>query len=340
MATAKSALPVVFGAMTIGKPGVEGVRVTELSDAKAMLDTFQSHGHNEIDTARLYGGGSSEEYLGQTDWQGRGLVMDTKLYPNKGRQMGNMSSNIYSHSPEDLRRGLKQSLEALKAEKIDMWYLHGPDRNTPFEDTLREVNNLYKEGYFTRFGISNYMSWEVAKICEICEKNGWIKPSVYQGIYNALHRAIEPELMPCLRHYNIALYAFQPLAGGFLTSRYRRDMSNDQFESGSRFDPKRWQGNLHRGRYWNDYYFDALDRIRPVLQKHNLTETEAAFGWLCHHSEMSKEKGDKIIIGASSVKQLEQNLADLERGPLPEEVVEILNASWLNVKGVVPRYFH
>lgn len=337
--SAKSALPVVFGAMTFGDPGLEGVRVTEVSGANAILDVFQSHGHVEIDTARMYGGGSSEEYLEKANWKGRGLIMDTKLYPNAGKHMP-MRANIYSHKPEDVRRGLSDSLAALKTDKIDLWYLHGPDRNTPFEDTLREVNNLYREGYFTRFGISNYMSWEVAKICEICEKNGWIQPSVYQGIYNALHRAIEPELIPCLRHYGIALYAFQPLAGGFLTSRYRRDMSDNDFESGSRFDPKRWQGNLHRGRYWNDLYFDALDIIRPTLRKHGFTEAECALRWLTHHSEMSKEKGDKIIIGASSATQLEQNLVDLEKGPLPQDVLDAVDAAWLRVKGVVPKYFH
>lgn len=125
------------------------------------------------------------------------------------------------------------SLKALNASQIDTWYLYAPDRNTPFEDTLREVNNLYKEGYFLRFGIGNFMSWEVAQICEICEKNGWIKPSVYQGLYNALHRAIEPELVPCLRHYGIVLEGVQPLASGLLTSRYRRDMAESEHESSS-----------------------------------------------------------------------------------------------------------
>jgi aflatoxin B1 aldehyde reductase len=91
--------------------------------------------------------------------------MDTKLYPNKGKGMGETTAQ-YSHSPEDLRRGLLASLKALKTEKIDMWYLHGPDRSTPYEDTLREVNNLHKEGYFSRFGISNFQSWEVAQICK------------------------------------------------------------------------------------------------------------------------------------------------------------------------------
>jgi aflatoxin B1 aldehyde reductase len=61
------------------------------------------------------------------------------------------------------------------------------------------------------------MAWEVAQICEICDRNGWIKPSVYQGIYNAIHRAVEPELFPCLRHYGMAFYNYNPLAGGVHT---------------------------------------------------------------------------------------------------------------------------
>jgi Aldo/keto reductase family len=155
--------------------GIEMTRVFTLKDATTILDTFQKYGHNEIDTSRVYGEGSSEEYLGNLDWRKRGLIMDTKLYPTYVSP--HMAKESYSHKPEDLRKGLMASLEALKTDKLDMWYLHGPDRATPFEDTLREVNNLHKEGYFERFGISNYYSWEVAKICEICKKNGWIMPT-------------------------------------------------------------------------------------------------------------------------------------------------------------------
>ena len=71
------------------------------------------------------------------------------------------------------------SLKALKTDKVDMWYLHGPDRTTDFEITLKAVDELQKEGYFRRFGISNYMAWEVARICEICREKGYIMPSVY-----------------------------------------------------------------------------------------------------------------------------------------------------------------
>ena len=139
-------------------------------------------------------------------------------------------------------------MKALKADKLELWYLHGPDRKTPFEDTRRGINGMYKERYFKAFGISNYQSWEVAKICQLCEQNGWIKPSVDQGLYNVWHRTLEAELIPCLRNYGIALYCFNPLAGGFLSGKLKRDQ--DDVETGGRFDPNNSQGQLHRGRYW------------------------------------------------------------------------------------------
>jgi aflatoxin B1 aldehyde reductase len=215
--------------------------VHSLEESAAILDVFQKFGHNEIDTARTYGGGSSEEYLGQLKLKERGIVLDTKLSPNKRFQSPTLG---YNHSPADVRRGLLDSLKALNTDKFDMWYLHAPDRTTPYEDTLREVNKLYEEGYFRRFGISNYAAWEVAQIVEICIRNGWKRPDVYQGVYNALHRGVEPELFPCLRYYGIAFYQFNPVAGGFLTDRYQRESS--QIEAGSRFDPNRTQGKSYR----------------------------------------------------------------------------------------------
>lgn len=264
--------------------------------------------------------------------------MDTKLYPTATKDMKFLTPELYTHSAEDVRRGLLNSLEALRSKTVDMWYLHGPDRTTPFEVTLAEVDKLHKEGYFKRFGISNYQSWEVAQICEICKKNGWIMPSAYQGIYNALHRGIEPELFPCLRHYGIALYGFQPLAGGFLTGRYQRDSSD--FVEGSRFDPKRAQGKLHHGRYWKPEYFDALETIQAAAAKHGVTMAEVALRWIMHHSLIKADKGDAVIIGASSARQLEANLTDMEKGPLPEDVVKALDDGWEMVKGRVPNYWH
>jgi len=73
------------------------------------------------------------------------------------------------------------SLKVLKTDKVNMWYLHGPDRTAPYEVTLKAVNDLHKEGYFRRFAISNYMAWEAAHICEICKQNGYVMPSILPG---------------------------------------------------------------------------------------------------------------------------------------------------------------
>ena len=199
------------------------------------------------------------------------------------------------------------------------------------------MNELYKAGYFRRFGISNYPAWEVAQICELCERNGWKKPDVYQGMYHALQRTVEPELFPCLRRYDIAFYAFNPVAGGMLTDRYQRDTV--EHEAGSRYDPKQVQGTFFRRRYWNDAYFDALDLIRPVALKLGMSTAEAAVRWVSHHSLMERDLGDAIIVGASGAVQLEENLANLEKGPLPEEMVKAFEQGWEVVKGAAGPYF-
>lgn len=315
--------------------GAEQARVHDLADCAKILDVFQSHGHNEIDTARVYGGGSSEEYLGQLQWQQRGLILDTKLSPRSRLTPG---VKTYTHKKDDLQPALLESLDALQSDHVDMWYLHAPDHQTPYAETLAAVNELHKAGYFTRFGISNYAAWEVAQICELCARHGWKKPDVYQGVYNALHRAVEPELFSCLREYGIAFYEFNPVGGGMLTDKYARDTV--EHEAGSRFDPKRTQGANYRGRYWNDAYFDALDVIRPVAKKLGLTTAEAAVRWVSHHSLMKREHGDAVIIGASSAAQLEENLVNLEKGPLPDEMVEAFDQGWAIVKGICKPYFH
>jgi len=116
--------------------------------------------------------------------------------------------------------------------KVQIFYLHAPDNNTPIEETLKEVNNLHKEGKFDELGLSNYaaysslpskllfaltcaFSWQVVDICHLCERNGWIKPTVYQGMYNVITRSIEAELFVAIRKFGLRFYVFNPLAGTF-----------------------------------------------------------------------------------------------------------------------------
>ncbi|KAF8210978.1 Aldo/keto reductase [Mycena galopus ATCC 62051] len=330
----KTALNVVMGAMTFGEPGNDGARVDNVQDVEAIFDLFLKHGHNEIDTARAYCAGTSEVLLGKTAWQAKGILIASKLYPLHPHN----PAVTGPHTPEGLRKALMTSLKALSTDKLDIWYLHAPDRSTPYEVTLKAIDELYREGHFKKFGISNYMSWEVAEMVGICKQHGYVQPAVYQGSYNAIHRLVEPELFPALRKFGIAFYGYNPLAGGFFTDRY---MSIDaKAETGSRFDPERFQGKAFRGRYWKPEYFAALASVRTVASAHGLTMSEVALRWVAHHSFMRSESGDAVIIGGSSLKHIEENLIDLEKGPLPDDVVAALDAAWADVKGTSSSYFN
>ncbi|TCD62545.1 hypothetical protein EIP91_006750 [Steccherinum ochraceum] len=344
--TQKSPLNVVFGAMTFGREGNEGIRVSDLETASAILDVFQKHGHSEIDTARSYGGGTSETLLGELEWQKRGLKMETKLYANAaapGYTLYGDPARI-SHSPEDLRKHLEISLKELKTDCLEIWYLHAPDRSTPFEVTFKALDELYKEGKFRRLGVSNFMAWEVAEVVTLCRANGWIQPTVYQGIYNAMHRLVEPELFPCLRKFGLSFYAYNPLGGGFFTGRYNTSSpssSSPSIEEGSRFDPTRKQGQYYRWRYWSAPYFRALQIVQAACDAHtpHLRMGAVALRWIAHHSKLKRECGDAVVVGASCVRHVEENLGDLEGGCLPEAVLRALDEAYEVVKGHETRYW-
>ncbi|GAA5887498.1 hypothetical protein JCM6882_001430 [Rhodosporidiobolus microsporus] len=330
MPSTKTAIPVTLGLMTWGTEGAEMARVHDVKECEKMLDIFLSHGHNEVDSALIYGHGSSEEYLGKIDWKSRNVVVDTKLAP------GNYDGRDVKFTLDSIRKWMDVQLKAIGTDSLDMWYLHMPDTTTPLTETLEAVNTLYKEGKFKRFGVSNYSAWQVTAMFHIADKNGWVKPTAYQGIYNALHRSVEPELFPVLRAYGLSFYAYNPLCGGFFTGQVKRDES---VEKGSRFDAGTKQGANYRARYLNDQYYQALDLVQPVAEKHGLTLPEIAFRWVSHHSLLAADKRDNILIGASSIKHLEANLADLEKGELPEEVVKVLDEAWEIVKPVAMQYF-
>ena len=203
--------------------------------------------------------------------------------------------------------------------KVQVYYL-GPDRSVPQSDIFRGVNVVHQEGLFAQLGLGSFTAWEVAQICELCDREGWVKPSVYQGKYNALHRAVEPELFPCLRHYGIKFYANEPVGGGF-------------FAGGESHERNK------KGSYGNEEYFAAMELLSPVIEKYGFSLRECALRWLAHHSMLDGEKGDAVVMGASNAAHLENNLGDLEKGPLPDEVVRILDRAWERIRGVSWKYW-
>lgn len=182
---------VILGLMTFGPPGSEakGGRITDLDEYNKNLDYFQQRGYNEVDTARAYIAGDQEAFTQEARWKDRGLTLATKCFPV---QPGD-------HSPEKLRASLEKSLKELGADCVDIFYLHAPDRKTPFEETLKAADELFKEGKFVQLGLSNFAAWEVAEIWNIAHERGLVKPTIYQAMYNAITRDIERELVPALR---------------------------------------------------------------------------------------------------------------------------------------------
>lgn len=146
-------------------------------------------------------------------------------------------------------------------------------------------------------------------------------------MYNCLTRAIEEELVPCCRKFGLDILVYNPLAGGVLSGRYK---SKEYSDDGGRFSSSNTGfGAMYRDRYFRDDNFEALKVIQPVADKLGLTLLEIAFRWLVHHSKLKvKDGNDGVVIGISSLAQLKSNLDNLEKGPLPDEVVEILNKAW------------
>ncbi|KAI7849550.1 Aldo/keto reductase [Circinella umbellata] len=315
---------IILGTMTFGK--TESSRITDTSVINSIINKFGEYGYKELDTARVYCAGTTEEVLADLGVVNQ-FKIATKVAP---RTPGD-------HEPEKLKKFFYTSLEKLKLKKVDIFYLHAPDHATPIEDTLGAVQELYKEGLFERFGLSNYAAWQVSAIYEIMKCKNWVLPSVYQGMYNALTRDVEHELFKCLEKYKIIFNAYNPLAGGLLSPHYE-DLQT-RVENYSRFDPNTSQGQQYRDRYWNQIYFEAVSKVHEVAKQNGLSPTDIALRWMVHHSELNAAKGDGIIIGVSSLAHCEQNLKAVEQGPLPQFIVDALDKAWEIAVVKVPPYY-
>ena len=170
---------IILGCMTFGPDVSAGARITSLDEYNKCLDYLQSQGYNEIDTARVYNDGKQEAFTAAARWKERGLKLATKWYPHESG----------AHKPAVLREQLEKSLKELQTDCVDIFYLHAADRSVPFEETLGECNELHKEGKFVQLGLSNFTAFEVAEVVITCKEKGWVRPTIYQAIYNAISQS-------------------------------------------------------------------------------------------------------------------------------------------------------
>ncbi|KAH8658483.1 putative aflatoxin b1 aldehyde reductase-like protein [Xylariales sp. PMI_506] len=318
---------VILGLMTFGLDPTKGARITSLATYNTFLDRLQEAGYNEVDTARSYIGGAQEAFTREARWKERGLKLATKSYP--------MIAG--THKAEALTAEFETSLKELGTDCVDIFYLHAADRSVPFAETLEAVDRLHKAGKFVQLGLSNYTAFELAEIVMTCKYNNWVRPTIFQGMYNAITRSLEQELIPACRRYGLEVVVYNPLAGGILSGKYK---PTDMPDEGRFSSVNPLLGASYRKRYFRDSTFEALAVIELVAKAHHLTLVEIGLRWLVHHSALNVVNGtDGIIIGVSSIEQLDQNLEGCQRGPLPEEVIKALDQAWLVAKAETPKYW-
>ncbi|KAI8956769.1 Aldo/keto reductase [Daldinia sp. FL1419] len=298
--------------------GIEQVR-----EQMAQLDKLECR---QIDTGALYpftNPGVAETFLGQIGHEG--ILIDTKAMWFDG---GNHTLTV-----EAVQKSMDESLERLKADKVNIFYAHGPDHATPLKEQAAAFDAVYRAGKCAKTGVCNFSPESFAEYIEICEEMGYVKPSVFQGQYNLLCRTYETTLFPLLRKHGISFVAYSPLAGGMLSGKVTFSNNNPEALRGSRFEVSKDNIMGMAGRNWYDkpVFHDAIRKMGALCKTHGVDMVDASMRWVLHHSILEGEKGDGVIIGPRSQKQLDSYAAAIKGGPLPQGLVEGINGLWESV---------
>eukprot|EP00759_Apiculatamorpha_spiralis_P037310 PhF_6_TR37200/c0_g1_i2/m.54819/K15303/AKR7; aflatoxin B1 aldehyde reductase len=333
-----SRMQLVLGSMMIGGS-------CDAAASKELISIFRSTyapgnptpGTIRIDTARLYCGGNTETVLGDLGvGSDASVVVDTKVNPwTRDGVLDSTNCNL-GLSPSNVEQQFEASLKALKATKVQILYLHAPDHTTPVEETLQAVDKLHKKGLFSELGLSNYSAWQVADIVHICRSNGYVPPTVYQGMYNALTRDIEVELLPACRKFGLRFFAYNPLAGGLLTGRHTAEASPP---TDGRFAGDSAAARMYKARFWKPQYFDSIEAAKERCTTHNTTLPRAALRWLVHHSKLDPSKGDAVILGGSTPHHIKDNVEACLEGLLEKDICDAFEDGWSHIRGCCPQYF-
>ncbi|KAI1760775.1 aldo/keto reductase [Hypoxylon sp. FL1150] len=306
-ATGKPAPHLILGVSSVGDKSVDSMaRFDSPEEVNGLLNAFAARGYSHLDTARGYSPhapGTSEPRLGAAG-AGDKFTIDTKV----------MSAQPGDHKKAKILEEIDISLDALKIKQINVEYLHMPERTTKFEEACEAMDQAHKEGKIKHWGLSNYTAQEVQQFLDICEERGLVKPSVYQGQYNAIVRSGEKDLFPVLRKNGIAFYAWSAAAGGFFSGSAKNPAA------GGRFDKSTWVGSLYAQFYIKPAIMAAADKATAAASKYGISGHAAALRWAAYHSILDKAQGDSIILGVSNLKQLDSNIDAYEQGPLPEDV--------------------
>lgn len=296
-----------FGTMTFGNdPSMPNVYKVSQENAQMMVDKSLASGVNFFDTADGYANGQSERMLGELLGERRkDIVLATKVGFRTGdaiTQAGLSRRHIFASCDGSLQR--------LKTDYIDLYIVHKEDPFTPLEETLNALNDLVRAGKVRYLGFSNWSAWKAATALQMQKAAGWAEFTSGQMYYSLVGRDVEHDVVPFMRAMGLSMNVWSPLAGGFLSGKYTPDNlkeDDDNRLSGPEFLPIDKESG-----------FRVVARLRELAQKHEVSVAQVALGWL-----LSKPFVSSIIVGASKLHQLEDNLKAIEVKLSEAEVAEL-----------------
>jgi aryl-alcohol dehydrogenase-like predicted oxidoreductase len=284
-----------LGTMTFGSESDEQV-------SHAQLDRFLDAGGTLVDTADVYSAGASEEIIGRWLANRPSAVTDRVVLATKGRFPLDDTPNGVGLSTRHLTRALEDSLRRLGVDSVDLYQAHAFDAHTPLEETLRTYDGFIRAGKIRYYGLSNFTGWQLTKAVHLARALNVAPPVTLQPQYNLLVREIEWEIVPAALDAGIGLLPWSPLAGGWLSGKYRRD----QRPTGATRlgeDPERGMEAYDR-RNSDAFTWDVVDALQTVAEKRGVPMAQVALAWVTDQPAVTS-----TILGARTVAQLEDNLA-------------------------------
>jgi aryl-alcohol dehydrogenase-like predicted oxidoreductase len=285
-----------------------GAEADEPASGK-ILEAFVERGGTFIDTADVYSAGVSEEIIGR--WLADHPTDAAQLVlATKGRFPMGQGANDVGLSRRHLRAALDASLRRLGVEHIDLYQMHAWDAVTPIEETLRFLDDAVTAGKISYYGFSNYLGWQVTKAAQTAAARGWSAPVTLQPQYNLLVRGIEHEVVPACLDAGLGLLPWSPLAGGWLSGKYQRDVTPTG-DSRLGDNPERgmeaWGPRNAESRTW-----DVVEAVAEVAGELGVSSAQVSLAWLAAQPAVTS-----VILGARTVEQLVDNLgaADLDLSP-------------------------
>ena len=298
-----------FGTMTFGGKGYwKAIGQLSEEDVTKLIKTAIDNGINFFDTANAYSEGLAETLLGKA-LRNLKISRQAAFIATKVRARVGAGPNQVGLSKLHIQDSVDDSLKRMGLSHIDMLYIHGVDPVTSIEETMRGLEDVVRSGKVRYLGVSNHPAWMVVKANSYAGNLGWSKFVASQNFYSIASRDIEREIMPMTLSENISIMPWSPLAGGFLSGKYTRNITTAGDSRRDTFDFPPIN---------KEKAYDIIDVMQKVAQHHNVSVARVALSWI-----KDKPGVTSVIIGAKTQEQLMDNLACTQLQMTEEEVKEL-----------------